>query len=821
MPTATAPLEKYVLFRRRTSTDTRLVMRAGGPAQEGDGSAAIVEVAEEPVPLGPGDGLLSAALASVSNAVMITDAHGVIVWVNAGFTEMSGYTAEEAVGSTPRLLKSGVQDEAFYAGVWSTILAGRSWDGELINRHRSGRLYTVRQTITPIADGGGRPVHLVAVHEDVTELRAGQARLRALFDRGPDAVVFFDDDGRCVDANPAACELAGGDLDELRSVPVTELLPDHRWSDLWPALRRGLSRTADCRIRRRDDRLIEVVVEVVPDVMAGLHVAVIRDVTAQRHAEAERDFQAQLVEAAGAAIVATDLNGVVTFWNAAATRLYGWTAEEVLGRNIVETSITSKAAGMDRIMARVRARGRWSGEYEVPRRDGTTFAGLFTVALHVDASGEPAGFIATAADISELRNAQQDSQLRASQQAAVATLGRAALTDLDLDVLFDHAAGAVATELGLPMVSVLELTEPGDELLLRARFGPGRGLIGVGTIPNDRRSQGGYTLETGEAVTFTDLATETRFAITAQLTADGVVSGLSTAIRGTGDSYGVLSAHTTDRRTFTDDEVVFLDAIAAVLGAAIARDRIETQLQATVDQLTRSEQIRLAFLRATSHELRTPLSAVTGFTDTLRQHDRDLDPDQRATLLDRLQANTRRLTRLIEDLLDVDRLSTGLVTANREPHDVRALVHRVAKEQDPAGRHLQLDLDDVEADIDPAKLERVVANLLANAVRHTPPGSTIDIQLHTTPEAMVLTIDDDGDGIDPDYLDQIFDPFVQAPAQHHHPQPGTGLGLTLARDLTALHGGELTATNRTAGGIRMEVRIPHQAPPRHPETAEE
>jgi signal transduction histidine kinase len=175
-----------------------------------------------------------------------------------------------------------------------------------------------------------------------------------------------------------------------------------------------------------------------------------------------------------------------------------------------------------------------------------------------------------------------------------------------------------------------------------------------------------------------------------------------------------------------------------------------------------------------------------------------------------LRANTGRLSRLIEDLLDVDRLASGLVTANREPHDLVELVHRVIDGPPLAGRYLDVDLQPITASVDPVKLERVVANLLANAVRHTPAGARVRITVRRTDGATLLVVEDDGPGVDPTHLEQIFEPFVQAPAQHDAPQPGTGLGLTLTREFVALHGGRITATNRPGGGIRFEVVLPDE-----------
>jgi len=241
-----------------------------------------------------------------------------------------------------------------------------------------------------------------------------------------------------------------------------------------------------------------------------------------------------------------------------------------------------------------------------------------------------------------------------------------------------------------------------------------------------------------------------------------------------------------------------------------------TELRELIDKLARSEEIRIAFLRATSHELRTPLTAIVGLAETLQEHGQRLEPKLRTDLIDRVAVNACRLDRLISDLLDVDRLASGMVTANRAEHDVGELVLRVLAEVEAGGRRIETVLAPVTAHIDAPKVERVVANLVWNALRHCPVGGAVTVSLEEAAGALVLRVDDDGPGIDPDYLELIFEPFVQGPDRHRDAKPGTGLGLALARELVKLHDGEITATNRPNGGARFEVRLPVGPPDEEP-----
>lgn len=122
--------------------------------------------------------LQATALVSAANAILITDHNGVIEWVNPAFTKLTDYTFDEAVGKNPRLLKSGKHDEVFYQNLWTTVLSGRVWHEEVINRRKDGSLYTEEQTIAPVVAGDGRITHFVSIKQDVSERKLTEAKLR-------------------------------------------------------------------------------------------------------------------------------------------------------------------------------------------------------------------------------------------------------------------------------------------------------------------------------------------------------------------------------------------------------------------------------------------------------------------------------------------------------------------------------------------------------------------------------------------------------------------------------------------------------------------
>ncbi|MBA2660998.1 MAG: PAS domain S-box protein [Bradymonadaceae bacterium] len=124
--------------------------------------------------------LLNASLEAAAHGVVITDCDGAIIWINAAFTEMTGYESTDVIGRNPRILNSGAQDAAFYQSMWSTLLAGETWRGEVINRRKDGSLYSERQSIRPVYLDDGKITHFIAIKEDVTAQKTVAAKVKEM-----------------------------------------------------------------------------------------------------------------------------------------------------------------------------------------------------------------------------------------------------------------------------------------------------------------------------------------------------------------------------------------------------------------------------------------------------------------------------------------------------------------------------------------------------------------------------------------------------------------------------------------------------------------
>jgi PAS domain S-box-containing protein len=235
---------------------------------------------------------------------------------------------------------------------------------------------------------------------------------------------------------------------------------------------------------------------------------------------------------------------------------------------------------------------------------------------------------------------------------------------------------------------------------------------------------------------------------------------------------------------------------------AFHREREATQRLRALDEMKNT------FLEAVSHDLRTPLTSILGSAVTLEQAGLEIPREDALDLLRRIASNARKLERLLGDLLDLDRLQRGIVTPQRRPTDVGALVREVIDGFESIGdRLVEVDVDELMASVDAAKIERIVENLLANAARHTPPGSRIWVKAHREGTAVLLVVEDEGDGVPDDLKMAIFEPFRQAPGPAKV-SPGVGVGLSLVARFAELHGGTAWVEDRPGGGSSFRVLIP-------------
>ena len=235
--------------------------------------------------------------------------------------------------------------------------------------------------------------------------------------------------------------------------------------------------------------------------------------------------------------------------------------------------------------------------------------------------------------------------------------------------------------------------------------------------------------------------------------------------------------------------------------------------QAATERLRALDEMKDAFLQAVSHDMRTPLTSVLGLTLTLRRGHQALPAAELGDLLARLEGNARKLDRLLTNLLDLDRLARGALTLERRRVDLGELVGGIVKEAEAellGERPVSLETSPVLVAVDPAKVERIVENLLANAARHTREDTPVWVRVEARDEGGLVVVEDAGPGVPTEARQTIFEPFQQGPSITAH-APGSGIGLALVAYFAGMHGGRAWVEDRPGGGASFRVLLPDAA----------
>ena len=244
----------------------------------------------------------------------------------------------------------------------------------------------------------------------------------------------------------------------------------------------------------------------------------------------------------------------------------------------------------------------------------------------------------------------------------------------------------------------------------------------------------------------------------------------------------------------------------AVLRALWLTDSLDSEQQAA-ERLRFLDGVKDTLLQTVSHDLRNPIWAMLLLTDVLADDadgTRPLPADTRSGIISKIQHSARQMERLLEDILDSDPMCT--VNGNHDPCEVGDVVNRVLAEVDLGRDHpLEVTLAPVQADVDPAHLERIVENLLSNARQHVPPGVPIWVTVASCQGGMVFSVEDAGPGVPPDIAGSIFEPFRRG---HAAAGVGLGLGLSLVARFAQLHSGRAWAEERQGGGAAFRVFLP-------------
>jgi PAS domain S-box-containing protein len=542
-----------------------------------------------------------------------------------------------------------------------------------------------------------------------------------------------------------------------------------------------------------------------------------------------------IIESADDAIISKTLQGIITSWNKGAERIFGYRAEEIIGRPVTVLIPPGHEDEEPRILSRLKA-GERIDHYETirVRKDGRLINISLTVSPIVGPGGQIMGASKVARDITEQKRAAAQLREQAEIIETVNHVGQALAAELDLHKIVKTVTDA-ATEIsdaqfGSFFYNVLD--ERGASYMLytlsgvpaeafahfpmpRATdlFGPtfrGEGTILIPNVRQDARygkNSPYYGMPEGHLPVTSYLAVP--------------------VISRTGEVYGGLFFGHSEENIFTERSARIIEGLAAQAAVAMdnarlfdvaqrAREEAE-QNAAEKESLYRTAQessrLKDEFLATVSHELRTPLTAILGWAYLLRSG--QLDEKGATNALETIERNARTQSQLIEDLLDVSRIITGKLRLDVRPIDPNSFIESAIEAVRPAAEaknvrvHKIMDTGVVSVSGDPVRLQQVVWNLLSNAIKFTPRGGRVQIILERVNSHIEITVSDSGAGIAPEFLPYVFDRFRQADQRNTRHHGGLGLGLAIARHIVEMHGGTVRAESPGEGqGATFIVSLP-------------
>jgi hypothetical protein len=606
----------------------------------------------------------------------------------------------------------------------------------------------------------------------------------ALVDASPLGIAAFDREGRVMIWNRAAERITGWPAEEAvgRVNPVCD-------EESIPAFRELVARGfrgetwSDLELRRRRRDGVEIVISASSAPLRDERGEIVGvcsyfgDVTAaSRDQAALREATEKLTalfESSPVAIVTYDRAGIVTSWNAAAERLFGWTAEEAVGGfSPLNDETREEFLGY---MTRALRGESWSSiEISRRRKDGPTVEVSASSAPLRDGHGEIVGMVSFYLDVTARRRAD------AALQRAEARY-RALVEQLPLVVYVDSLDDRLTSAYVSPRIT--DLVGYTQE---EWRDDPG--LFERSLHPEDR--------ERVLAELFSALAENGRF---------------SGDYRLVGKDGRVVWVH--------DEEVVLRAEDGRPLYAQgfcldiTARKEAEAEVQRQNEQLRELDRLKDEFVALVSHELRTPLTSILGYLDLVLDGDVGPLTEAQERFLHVIERNGDRLRRLVGDLLFVAQLDAGRLRLEPAPVDVVSLAREAVEAASPAAAANGVSIRLEETQVPPlwadrARLGQLLDNLLSNAVKFTPEGGRVDVHVRRRNGSVRLEISDTGVGIPPEELPLVFERFFRAESASRGAVQGTGLGLAIAKAIAESHGGSIGAESAEGAGSTFWVEIP-------------
>jgi len=716
-------------------------------------------------------GLLEAA----PDAMVVVNQGGEIILLNLQAEKEFGYRRDELLGQkVTNIIPEGFAERLIADGLRSAedALAQQIGTGiELIGRRRNGAEFPIEIMLSPLGSSEGilvtAAIRDISVRKDAEKhLARMEARYRGLLEAAPDAMVVVNQGGEIILLNLQAEKEFGYRRDELLGQKVTNIIPEGFAERLIAdglrsaedALAQRIGTGIELTGRRKDgaEFPIEIMLSPLESSEGTLVTAAIRDISVRKGAErhlAQMEARSRgLLEAAPDAMVVVNKNAEIVLVNLQAKLEFGYRRVELLGQKVTRIIPEGFAERLLKDGVDAMAQQILKGmDLTGRRKKGDEFP--IEIMLSPLDSGDG---ILVIRDISlrkdeERRVARMESRYRGLLEAAP-----------DAMVVVNHGGNIVLANLQAEK----EFGYGPDELL-------GQNIESI--IPESFAER----LLAGGPGSSEDT-------LTLQLAAGIELTGLRK-----------------DRSEFPVE--IMLSPLESAEGILVIRD---------ISARKHNERLKDEFVSTVSHELRTPLTSISGSLGLLAEQWASELPKSAARLLAIAHTNSQRLVRLINDILDIEKLESSRVVFNLSEVNLRSLVEHAIEENrgfaESYGVRVRLDTASASSEVnaDPDRLAQVVTNLLSNAIKFSPAGGEVLAAVESNGNIVRVSVRDHGCGIPDDFKPHVFEKFSQADGTTSRQKGGTGLGLSIVKQIVERLGGDVGFDDAPGGGTIFHVELP-------------
>jgi PAS domain S-box-containing protein len=702
-------------------------------------------------------------------------------------------------------------------------------------RGRTGEPLSAADTERLLEELSVHQIELEAQNEELrqtqTALERSRDRYADLFERAPVGFVAFGGGDLIVAANRLACEMLAVSAAQLTGRRFQDfLMPSDRIrfrQCQGRLLRLDGPQTLEVQLAPEipDARRVLLEMALRPDATGAMqcHAALI-DITERMRLQEGVARLAAIVSSSDDAIISRDPEGRVTSWNEAATRMFGLSARDILG-STMDALVPEERRAEEARMLRSLLAGEGITQVETERLTaaGVTLPLSITLSPVRNGAGLLIGSAMIARDIGERVRADAALRVRLRQLDALSYAGHALIlgkndpTPLQHE-LFERVGDAVGSEVHLNYA----LTDDGRALVLQSAQGlQPEHFERLQMLALDD-SLCGIVAEQRRNLVLNHLQ-DSALPQARPLQEAGALCYAGFPLIARGRVYGVVSFASTTRAHFREGDLQVMQTVCDQASAMFERTQLLDELHAREQSLKRADRAKDEFIATLAHELRNPLAPIRNAVGIMR-HDDEHVTGQIAWCRDIIDRQVTQMTHLLEDLLDVSRVTCNKIELRRDRIDLLRAIEQALEATRPLieaqGQRLQLELpgEPIPMYGDLTRLTQVFGNLLNNAAKYTDPNGVITLTVSTHGDSARISVRDSGIGIDAQQLPHVFDMFSQLAPALERARGGLGIGLALTRGLVELHGGTIESFSPGVGkGSEFVVQLPITPPVRQRE----